>query len=109
MRHRSSDPQTHPVVLSHFDTLRRQTWPSPVDALRKLWGPVETLRQTADFALLTGLKIQHGGNAEEEEEPISKADVVRRWILYARGNWLKVEALLLHTWTVKVKLADPAS
>ena len=40
-----------------FDTLRRQTWPSPVDAHRKLWGPVEILRQTADFALLTGLKI----------------------------------------------------
>ena len=40
-----------------YDALRRQTWPSPVDAHRKLWGPVETLRQTADFALLTGLKI----------------------------------------------------
>ena len=34
-----------------FDDLRRQTWPSPVEAHRKLWGPVETLRQTADFAL----------------------------------------------------------
>ena len=40
-----------------FDDLRRQTWPSPVNAHRKLWGPVETLQQTADFALLTGLKI----------------------------------------------------
>ena len=40
-----------------FDALRCQTWPSPVEAHRKLWGPVETLRQTADFALLTGLKI----------------------------------------------------
>ena len=36
-----------------FNTLRHQTWPSLVDVHRKLWGPVETLRQTADFALLT--------------------------------------------------------
>ena len=53
-------PQTpNHILLSYptFDALRRQTWPSPVDAHRKLWGPVETLRQTADFALLTGLKI----------------------------------------------------
>ena len=40
--------------------MRRQTWPSPVDAHRKLWRPVETLRQTADFVLLTGLKIYKG-------------------------------------------------
>ena len=40
-----------------FDTLRRQTWPSPVDAHRKLWGPVEALQQTAVFTLLAGLKI----------------------------------------------------
>ena len=37
--------------------LRRQAWPSPVDAYRKLRGPVEILRQTANLALLTGLKI----------------------------------------------------
>ena len=40
-----------------FDALRRQTWPSPVEAHRKLGGPVETLRQTVDLALLTGLTI----------------------------------------------------
>ena len=40
-----------------FDALRRQTWPSPADALRKLWGLVETLWQTVDYALLTRLKI----------------------------------------------------
>ena len=40
-----------------FDALRCKTWPSPVDAQRKLWGPVETLQQTAEFALLTRLKI----------------------------------------------------
>ena len=53
-------PQTPNHILQScptFDYLRRQTWPSPVEAHRKLWGPVETLRQTADFALLTGLKI----------------------------------------------------
>ena len=56
-------PQTPNHILQScptFDDLRRQTWPSPVEAHRKLWGPVETLRQTADFALLTGLKIYHG-------------------------------------------------
>ena len=40
-----------------FDALRRQKWPSPVDARRKLWGPVETLQQTVDITLLTRLKI----------------------------------------------------
>ena len=48
-------PQTPNHILQScptFDSLRRQTWPSPVEAHRKLWGPVETLRQTADFALL---------------------------------------------------------
>ena len=53
-------PQTPNHILQScptFDALRRQTWPSPVDAHRKLLGPVETLRQTVDFALLTGLKI----------------------------------------------------
>ena len=40
-----------------FNALRHQTWPSPVDAHRKLWGPAEILRQTGDFALLTGLNI----------------------------------------------------
>ena len=56
----STGPQTPNHILQScptFDDLRRQTWPSPVEAHRKLWGPVETLRQTADFALLTGLKI----------------------------------------------------
>ena len=53
-------PQTPNHILQScptFDDLRRQTWLSPVEAHRKFWGPVETLRQTADFALLTGLKI----------------------------------------------------
>ena len=53
-------PQTPNHILQScptFDAPRRQTWPSPVDAHRKLWGPVETLRQTANLALLIGLKI----------------------------------------------------
>ena len=53
-------PQTPNHILQScptFDDLRHQTWPSPVEAHRKLWGPVEALRQTANFALLTGLKI----------------------------------------------------
>ena len=56
-------PQTPNHIVQScptFDALRHQTWPSPVEAHRKLWGPVEILRYTADFALLTGLKIQHG-------------------------------------------------
>ena len=56
----STGPQTPNHILQScptFDALRRQTWPSPADAHRKLRGPVETLRQTADFALLNGLKI----------------------------------------------------
>ena len=53
-------PQTPNHILQScptFDDLRRQTWPSPVEAHMKLWGLAETLRQTADFTLLTGLKI----------------------------------------------------
>ena len=53
-------PQTPNHILQScptFEDLRCQTWPSPVEAHRKLWGPVKTLRQTLDFALLTGLKI----------------------------------------------------
>ena len=53
-------PQTPNHILQScptFHALRRQTWSSPVDAHRKLWGLVQTLQQTADFALLTGLKI----------------------------------------------------
>ena len=59
----ATGPQTPNHILQScptFGTLRRQTRPSPVDAHRKLWGPVETLRQTADFATLIGLKIKHG-------------------------------------------------
>ena len=47
-------PQTPNHILQScptFDALRRQTWLSPVDAHRKLWGPVEPLWQTAGFAL----------------------------------------------------------
>ena len=40
-----------------FNALRRHTWPSLVDVHGKLWGPDETLQQTADFASLTRLKI----------------------------------------------------
>ena len=53
-------PQTPNHILQScttLDALRCQTWPSPVDAHRKLLRPVETLRQTADFSLLTVLKI----------------------------------------------------
>ena len=35
-----------PLSAPPFGALRRQTWPSPVDAYRKLWEPVGTLRQT---------------------------------------------------------------
>ena len=41
----STGPQTPNQFLQScpiFDALRHQTWPSPVDALSKLWGPVET-------------------------------------------------------------------
>ena len=53
-------PQTANHILQScptFNDLRHQTWPSPVEAHRKLWEPAETLFQTADFALFTGLVI----------------------------------------------------
>ena len=42
-------PNHIPQSCPAFDALRCQTWPSPADAHRKLWGPVETLWQTADL------------------------------------------------------------
>ena len=50
-----------------LDDLRRQTWPSPVEAHRKLWRPVETLRQTAGFALLTGLNLAWTGMQKKKK------------------------------------------
>ena len=57
MWYRSSNPNHILQSYPTFDALKHQIWPSPVDAHRKLWGPVETPRQTADFALLIGLAI----------------------------------------------------
>ena len=62
-------PQTpnhnHILQSCHtFNDLRRQTWPSPVEAHRKLWGPVETLRQTSPYS--PDWKSSMAGNAEEE-------------------------------------------
>ena len=65
-------PQTPNHILQScptFDDVRHQTWPSPVEARRKLWGPVETLRQTADFVLLIGLKIWHGRERRRRRNP----------------------------------------
>ena len=56
----SLSPKREEFILQScptFDTLRHQTWPSLVDTHRKRWEPAETLRQTPDFTLLTGLKI----------------------------------------------------
>ena len=45
------------------------SWLQPVDIREKLWGRVDSLQRTADFAMATSLTIQHGTwNAEEEEE-----------------------------------------
>ena len=55
-----TDHQTLNHILQSwptFNALKHQTWPSLVDAHRKRWGPIETLWQTVDFTLLTGLKI----------------------------------------------------
>ena len=51
----SAGPQTPNHILQScptLDALRRQTWPSPVDAHRKLWGPVE-------IAADSGLGLTH--------------------------------------------------
>ena len=69
----STGPQTPNHIRQScptFEALRRQAWPSPMDAYRKLWGPVETLWQTADFAL-PDWKSSMAGNAEEEEVPFN--------------------------------------
>ena len=63
-----TSPQTLNHVLQSCSTiaaLRCQMWPSLVDAHKTLWGPVKTLGQTADFALLDW-KSSIAGNAEEE-------------------------------------------
>ena len=78
----STGPQTPNHILQScptFDSLRRQTWPSPVDAHRKLWEPVETLLQTEDLTLLTGLKILHRREFEFEFEFYFEDDGFRPW------------------------------
>ena len=57
MRHRSSTPNNLLQSCPIFDALGHKTWPSPVEAQRKPWEQAETLKQTANFALLFGLKI----------------------------------------------------
>ena len=59
----------HRLKISHSDEGPRGTGPQTpnhnlqscptfdVEAHRELWGPVETLQQTAEFTLLTSLKI----------------------------------------------------
>ena len=81
-------PQTPNRILQScptFDDLRRQTWPSLVEAHRKLWGPVETLRQTADFAL-SHWKSSMAGNAQEEEEEDIKLAVSPRRSMLTPGQ-----------------------
>ena len=55
----------HTMQSSTFDALRRQTWPSPVDAHRQLWGPVETLRQTAVCLLVGCLTSQQHASVSQ--------------------------------------------
>ena len=65
-------PQTSNHTLQSrpsSDVSRRQTWPSSVDAHKKLWGPVETLQQTAHFALFTGLKILAWPETQKRKKP----------------------------------------
>ena len=66
-----TDPQTPNHILQScptFDSLRRQTWPSPKDAHSKLSGPVETLRQIEDFALLTGFVVLFVGCLTSQQQ-----------------------------------------
>ena len=85
MRHGSSNPQPHPAALPR---LRRQTWPSPVDAHKKLWGPVEALR-----AVDCGLRLTHRtedlawpGTQKKKKKPCSPAVVQRDWELPSLGS-----------------------
>ena len=82
-------PQTPYLILQScptFNTLRRQTWPSPVDAHTKLWRLVETLRLTADFALLTRLRSSMARNAEEEEELSVILHLLWEWCCSFQGS-----------------------
>ena len=56
-----------------FDSLRRQTWPSPVEAHREPWDPAKTLRLTADCVLLTGFKSWYG-RQEKQKKHIEVSD-----------------------------------
>ena len=66
-------PQTTNLILQScptFDVLRCQTWPSPVDAHRKLWGPVERhcgRLRTSPYS--PDWRSSMARNAEEEKMP----------------------------------------
>ena len=57
---RSTAPQTPEHILQNcplFDEPRQATWPEGLDFREKLWGPAETLRQTADFIASTNIDL----------------------------------------------------
>ena len=61
-------PQTPNHILQScptLDALRCQTWPSPVDTHRKLWGLVETLWQTKPYS--PHWRSSMAGNIDKEE------------------------------------------
>ena len=51
-----------------LDALRSQTWPSPVNAHRKLWRPVGKLQRIMDCAFPQDRKSSKDENAEEKED-----------------------------------------
>ena len=50
-------PQPHPAVLPHLWHFETPDMVQSSGCPQELWGPAKTLQHTADFVLLTGLKI----------------------------------------------------
>ena len=96
MWQRFSNPLPYSAVLPNFRFSETQTWPSPVGAHRKLWGPVETLGQTMDFALLAGLKIYH--DRERRRNGLFHSQILDQQCQTGLCNWHWPCSRLLMGW-----------
>ena len=79
-------PQTPDHILQSCPHIRCFDTPDMAHssgyAHRKHWELVETMQQTADFALLTGLKIWHGRELQRRRRRSVTEELVLKWLLY---------------------------
>ena len=97
-------PQPHPAVLPHLRRFQTPDMAQSSGYHRKLWELVETLRQTADFALLIGLKIWHGLDSRrrrgrsliQTEQEVCSWNLVLAHLCLKQTSDLEIEVITNH-------------